>query len=706
MIFTGCIHLGGGSSSGGGAAGGAGNSTLQSPDFYYVIPLAGQSNAMSYGEGIPLPDTLDAPHPRIKQMARRSTVTPGGEACSYNDIIPADHCLHDVQDMSIYSHPRADLAKGQYGCVGQGLHIARKLLAYIPDNAGILLVPCCRGGSAFTRGAEGTFNPASGASADAARWGVGKPLYQDLLTRTRAAMEKNPKNVLLAVCWMQGEFDMSGSAYAQQPELFAGMVRQFRSDLASYVSQMPGFRVENVPWICGDTTHYWKQNYPSRYEAVYGAYGKCREPDVYFVPFMTDESGAHTATNDPLDDPDIPAAAYFGAASRTSANWTTAARSSHFSSWARRGIIPERMASAILFHAGKISQIAAGGGTSGVGGLKRYAPAVTEAGYNGRRGDGSLTSQGWTLSDAVETIRNHPDGQGGHVVSIAKSSSTAPWKVGQAAVSGGDLIRYGGRLTCRFRITTSAVTSGKYAFGFYWCIPVADIPSGVTLANRNLADAKPFVMSCAVTTDNRSMVLSNHAATLAQIGTLGTISNEWHTLELHYPGGNSATVTPVFDGVSLTPFQMTYSKALAEENTLIVTGITKGETYDVEFSAFSVCVNRDDGVVTLSREDASGYVYFPETCTGRVIIPDVAITSGNTIEIVTSGGGVTVEPENTNVLVKAPGQNEALPSSFVLPSGGVLVQTGGNGKTWEVTSGTVTRTSGADEYRVVEEADE
>ncbi|EHX49023.1 putative 9-O-acetyl-N-acetylneuraminate esterase domain protein, partial [Escherichia coli DEC12D] len=72
-----------------------------------------------------------------------------------NDIIPADHCLHDVQDMSTLNHPKADLSKGQYGCVGQGLHIAKKLLPYIPNNAGILLVPCCRGGSAFTQGAEG-----------------------------------------------------------------------------------------------------------------------------------------------------------------------------------------------------------------------------------------------------------------------------------------------------------------------------------------------------------------------------------------------------------------------------------------------------------------------------------------------------------------------------------------------------------------------
>ncbi|EON5996731.1 sialate O-acetylesterase, partial [Escherichia coli] len=139
-----------------------------------------------------------------------------------------DHCLHDVQDMSTLNHPRADLSKGQYGCVGQGLHIAKKLLPYIPNNAGILLVPCCRGGSAFTQGAEGTFSESTGASQDSARWGVGKPLYQDLISRTKAALQKNPKNVLLAVCWMQGEFDMSAATHAQQPALFTAMLTQFR----------------------------------------------------------------------------------------------------------------------------------------------------------------------------------------------------------------------------------------------------------------------------------------------------------------------------------------------------------------------------------------------------------------------------------------------------------------------------------------------
>ncbi|EFG0779867.1 DUF1737 domain-containing protein, partial [Escherichia coli] len=323
------------------------------PDWYYVIVLAGQSNAMAYGEGLPLPDSYDAPHPRIKQLARRNTVTPGGEVCVFNDIIPADHCLHDVQDMSTINHPRADLSKGQYGCVGQGLHIAKKLLPYIPNNAGILLVPCCRGGSAFTQGTEGTFSESTGASQDSARWGVGKPLYQDLLFRTKAALQKNPKNVLLAICWMQGEFDMTNASYAQQPAAFLAMVQQFRADLAGLAAQCHGGSPASVPWICGDTTYAWKQEHGTQYEVVYGAYKGKESQQIYFVPFMTDGSGVNTPTNNPSEDPDIAGSGYYGSASRTNKNWVSSNRPTHFSSWARRGIIPDRMATAILNVAGR-----------------------------------------------------------------------------------------------------------------------------------------------------------------------------------------------------------------------------------------------------------------------------------------------------------------------------------------------------------------
>ena len=47
------------------------------PEWYYVIVLAGQSNAMAYGEGLPLPDSYDAPDPRIKRKRAARTVLTG-----------------------------------------------------------------------------------------------------------------------------------------------------------------------------------------------------------------------------------------------------------------------------------------------------------------------------------------------------------------------------------------------------------------------------------------------------------------------------------------------------------------------------------------------------------------------------------------------------------------------------------------------------
>ncbi|TBR47868.1 DUF1737 domain-containing protein, partial [Escherichia albertii] len=427
---------------------------LSEPDWYYVVVLAGQSNGMAYGEGLPLPDSYDAPDPRIKQLARRSTVTPGGESCAYNDIIPADHCLHDVQDMSTLNHPKADLSKGQYGCVGQGLHIAKKLLPYIPNNAGILLVPCCRGGSAFTQGAEGAFSESTGASQDSARWGAGKPLYQDLISRTKAALQKNPKNVLLAVCWMQGEFDMSAATHAQQPALFTAMLKQFRADLSVFNAQCHGGSAATVPWICGDTTYYWKNTYATQYDTVYGGYKNRESEGVYFVPFMTDGNGVNTATNAPAEDPDIPASGYYGAASRTNGNQVSSNRPTHFSSWARRGIIPDRMATAILDAAGRTSAFISGKAPEikpSPGGDTPSGPSVRTISLLPAAGEAA--AQGWSIKDGGIQLSDC-------VFKITKQSNKT-WSLTHPVDDAITLLTQGGRLTCKFRLS-GALTNNQF----------------------------------------------------------------------------------------------------------------------------------------------------------------------------------------------------------------------------------------------------
>ena len=552
------------------------------PDWFYVVVLAGQSNGMAYGEGLPLPDSYDAPDPRIKQLARRSTVTPGGESCTYNDIIPADHCLHDVQDMSTLNHPKADLSKGQYGCVGQGLHIAKKLLPYIPNNAGILLVPCCRGGSAFTQGAEGTFSADTGASQDSARWGVGKPLYQDLLFRTKAALQKNPKNVLLAICWMQGEFDMTNASYAQQPAAFLAMVQQFRADLAGLAAQCHGGSAAVVPWICGDTTYYWKNTYGTQYDSVYGAYKNRESDNVFFVPFMTDGNGNNTPTNLPAEDPDIADAGYYGAQSRSNGNWVSSNRPTHFSSWARRSIIPDRMATAILNAAGRTSAFISGKAPE----IKPSPGVDTPSGPSEDASvrtisllptAGEAAAQGWTIKDGGIQLS-------GGVFKITKQSNKT-WSLMHPVDDAVSLLTRGGRLSCKFRLS-GALTNNQFGLGIYLYTDVA-LPDVVAMTGTG----NPFLMSFFTqTTDGKLNLMHHRKAGNTKLGEFGNYSNDWQTLELVFTA-SSATVTPKLNGVAGPAFQVIKDSLTLGLNALTLTDITKNAAYGVEIESLVLEIN-------------------------------------------------------------------------------------------------------------------
>lgn len=580
-----------------GAGGSPGVATTE-PEYYYVIPLAGQSNGMAYGEGLPLPQTYDRPDSRIKQLARRSTVTPGGDTCAYNDVIPADHCLHDVQDMSALNHPHADLSKGQYGTVGQGLHIAKKLLPYIPQNAGILLVPCCRGGSGLTVGNDGTFSETSGASANSARWGMGKPLYQDFLFRTKAALSKNPKNRLLAVVWMQGENDLADGSQ-QHSGLFTAMVQQFRADMAAYSAQCVGGSAGSVPWICGDTTYYWKNLNAAKYEAVYGGYKGREAQNIFFVPFMTDSSGANTPTNNPSEDPDIPASGYYGADSRTSANWTSADRASHFSSWARRGIISDRLASAILLHAGRTAELV--GGQVVTPPDEKPSPdtpstpstdgksVTTLLSYRAAESDGLLTPQGWGAEGGSAAVVDDAGAAGGKALRLTKQAGRSSWFMQHDAGNGADLLEKGGLISCRFKVD-GVLSANRYALALYW--PVSSLPQGVTLegnAGNNLL-ASFYVQSDA--TDLNVMYHKGNADQNTKLGSFGAFDNEWHTLGFRFAGNNSIQVTPVIDGQDGAPFMLSQSPVGSfAADKLRVTDITKAATYTVLIESITVEVN-------------------------------------------------------------------------------------------------------------------
>ncbi|HHK8812891.1 TPA: DUF6645 domain-containing protein [Escherichia coli] len=583
-------------------------SATRDPEYYFVVVLAGQSNGMSYGEGLPLPETYDRPDPRIKQLARRSTVTPGGAACKYNDIIPADHCLHDVQDMSRLNHPKADLSKGQYGTVGQGLHIAKKLLPFIPENAGILLVPCCRGASAFTTGADGTYSESAGASENSLRWGVGKPLYQDLVSRTKAALAKNPKNRLLAVVWMQGEGDAAVGTHAQHPVLFSAMVNQFRTELAGQASQSTGGSASAVPWICGDTTYFWKQRHAEGYASVYGGYKGKESQNIFFVPLMTDENGANVQTNDPAEDPDLEAVGYYGSKWRNDQKtWTSADRASHFSSWARRGIISDRLATAILVHAGRTAEFITGKqpdtvkptGPSGEGPEREPEAPVSNRTLMSLLASGEdLASQGWRYyhkpesGDSVnkniaEAVVSDEGATGGKALQLNKPESHIWFLEHDAAGQGAELLKKGGRVSVRFKVP-GALVPNQFALGIYW--QLSSLPEGVTLSE----EGNDMLMSFFLQTDATNLNAMYHKKQNAKLDTFGVFDNGWHTLAFEFAGNNSIQVTPVLDEKRGTPFTLVKSPASGAADKLQLTDISKAATYTLLIDSVKVEVNNAD----------------------------------------------------------------------------------------------------------------
>ncbi|EFD7936695.1 sialate O-acetylesterase, partial [Escherichia coli] len=535
------------------------------------------------------------PEPRIMQLARRSTVTPGGKACQYNDIILADHCLHDVQDMSGKNHPKADVAKGQYGTVGQGLHIAKKLLPFIPADAGILLVPCCRGGSAFTAGADGTYSDSTGASEDSARWGVDKPLYKDLISRTKAALAKNPKNRLLAVVWMQGEFDIDAKP-TEHSALFLAMVEKFRADLAEQAEQCTGGSAAGVPWICGDTTYFWKQKNEQAYQAIYDGYKNKTDKNIHFVPLMTDENGANVPTNNPAEDPDIESIGYYGSTWRNSAaTWTSTDRASHFSSWARRGIISDRLATAVLTHAGRTTVKADVPSSETEAPVP--SPSETEAvtttllSYRVSESEGNLKAQGWEPAGGKAEIISDAGGTGGKAMKLTKETGKSSWYLDHDAGTGAELLKNGGLISCRFKVPGDLVAN-QYVMALYW--PVSSLPQGVTLtgdAGNNL------LASFYIQTDAKDLNVMYHNAKVAtnnqKLGTFGAFDNEWHTLAFRFAGNNSLQVIPVIDGQDGAAFTLTQSPVgTFPVDKLRVTDITKNATYPVLIDSIVVEVKK------------------------------------------------------------------------------------------------------------------
>ncbi|EIZ2889700.1 sialate O-acetylesterase, partial [Escherichia coli] len=342
--------------------------------------------------------------------------------------------------------------------------------------------------------------------------------------------------------------------------------------------------------------------YATQYETVYGAYKNLTAQNIFFVPFLTDENGQNTPTNAPAEDPDIVAVGYYGAASRTQGSFVSTQRDSHFSSWARRGVISDRLASAIMLHAGRTAELMRGQivtppdekPSPDTPSKPSTPPADTTTmstllAYRASESEGQLAPQGWTAGGGKAQIVDDAGASGGKAMKLTKETGKSSWYLEHDAGNGADLLGKGGLVSCRFKVD-GTLTANQYALALYW--PVSGLPQGVTLegnAGHNLL-ASFYVQSDA--TDLNVMYHKGNPDQNTKLGSFGAFNNEWHTLAFRFAGNNSIQVTPVIDGKDGEPFMLSQSPVGSfAADKLRLTDITSNATYPVLIDSIVVEVN-------------------------------------------------------------------------------------------------------------------
>lgn len=344
---------------------------------WYVLVIAGQSNAQGYGEAMPELDDL-SPSPRIKQLGRYRGVRPDGVyEDRWNKIIDASHTLDDLKDMRFCNlSGNRDLRRS--GTVGPGIFIARRLLPYLPDDAGILLLPQAHAGAGMSYGDPASYQEEHGCGPDqqpgasigrkvanypgmtnsntlgSMAWaGATAPLYRDLRDRLRFVLEANAANRLLGFVWVQGESDAhAGEPYASTHcAHFTDMVDRLGGDLADLRQQFHNGSWNAVPWLNVLATHWWDEAIPAHKKVIdgYRLLARLRPRQMCLLDVRHTEHGEVMETNAThyID----PASAAYPAELNT---LVTDGRSCepamihiHLSSGAYRGEVSRRIAQAI-----------------------------------------------------------------------------------------------------------------------------------------------------------------------------------------------------------------------------------------------------------------------------------------------------------------------------------------------------------------------
>lgn len=172
---------------------------------FYVLCIAGQSNAVGYDESKVELTGLYAnkDSDRIKQLGFY-----GDDNLALTNL---SYCAQSMQDLR--PHNNADSSTP--GTKGLHLPLANLILDYIPQDYGILLLPISYGGTAFTAGTDGIYDSSlkkpmeqgAGEGTTILKWGKDTAYYQTLKDRIIYALNLHPENKFAGIIWCQGEND-------------------------------------------------------------------------------------------------------------------------------------------------------------------------------------------------------------------------------------------------------------------------------------------------------------------------------------------------------------------------------------------------------------------------------------------------------------------------------------------------------------------
>ena len=146
---------------------------------YMILCVAGQSNAVGFDESaIPGDYTRQFRGSRIRQL--------GFYGEDNLKVIPLGACAQNFQDLRPFGNPGSD--PSMPGTRGMHLPLADRLLDHIPQDYGVLVLPCAYGGVGFTVGQQGSYDPVTMRPSEGRlRWGVASPFYAAIVSAVRGS---------------------------------------------------------------------------------------------------------------------------------------------------------------------------------------------------------------------------------------------------------------------------------------------------------------------------------------------------------------------------------------------------------------------------------------------------------------------------------------------------------------------------------------